>query len=109
MTEIPFSEFEKLDIRIGRIISVEDVPKSDKLYKMKVSFGEEERTAIAGIKKYYSPAELIDGKFVFILNLEKRKIMEMESECMIFAAEDEEGGVVILQPEKYIIEGSKIR
>ena len=109
MEDVPFADFQKLDIRIGRIISVEDVPKSEKLYRIRVSFGDEERTAVACIKKFYAPDELLDKKFVFILNLERRKIMGIESECMVFAAEDGEGNIVLLQPEKDIAEGSKIR
>jgi methionyl-tRNA synthetase len=108
MTEIPFSEFQKLDLRIGKIISVEDVEGADKLYKIKVDFGNEERIAVAGLKNYYSPDDLIDKKFVFILNLERRKIRGIESECMIFAADDGKN-ISLLQPDKDMKEGSKIR
>jgi methionyl-tRNA synthetase len=109
MTEVPYKEFEKLDMRIGKIVEVEDIEGADKLYKIKVDFGTEERTAVAGLKKHYLPDDLLDRKFVFILNLERRKIKGIESECMIFAADDSDGNIVLLQPEKDIIEGSKIR
>jgi len=109
MAEIHYKEFQKLDMRIGRIIDVENIEGADKLYKMQVDFGGETRTAIAGLKKHYSPDYLLDRKFVFILNLERRKIKGIESECMIFAAVDDEDNIVLLQPEKDIKEGSRIR
>jgi methionyl-tRNA synthetase len=108
MIDVPFSEFQNLDIRVGRIISVEDIEGADKLYKIKVNFGTEERTAVAGIKKQYAPEDLIDNKFIFILNLERRKIRGIESECMIFAADD--GTMIsLLHPDKDVPEGTKIR
>ncbi len=107
--EVSFEEFQNLDIRIGKVTAVEEMPNSKNLYKLEVDFNTEKRQAIAGLKKYYSPQVLLDKKFVFILNLERRKIMGMESECMILAADDGEGNIVLLQPEKDIIEGSRIR
>lgn len=108
MSEISFKEFENLDMRIGKIISVEDIEGADKLYKIKVDFGTEERTAVAGLKKQYHPDELLDKKFVFILNLERRNIKGIESECMIFAADDGKE-ISLLQPDKDMVEGTKIR
>ena len=108
MVEIPFSEFQNLDMRIGKIVSVEDIPNSRNLYKIRVDFGEEERIAVAGLKNHYSPNELLDKKFAFILNLERRKVMGIESECMIFAAVDE-GNISLLRADKEVMEGSKIR
>ncbi|MEM5802148.1 MAG: methionine--tRNA ligase subunit beta [Candidatus Aenigmatarchaeota archaeon] len=109
MVEISFQEFQNLDIRIGKVVKVEEIPKSKHLYKLIVDFGAEQRQAIAGLKDYYSPQELEGKKFVFIVNLERRKIMGEESQCMILAAEDEAGNVVLLKPEKDIVEGSKVR
>ena len=109
MREVSFEEFQNMDIRIGRVLKVEEIPKSKHLYKLIVDFGNEQRQAISGIKNYYSPQELEGKKFVFIVNLEKRKIMGEESQCMILAAEDESGKVVLLKPEKDIAEGSRVR
>jgi methionine--tRNA ligase beta chain len=105
---ISFEDFKKLDLRVGKIINVEEILASKKLLKLTVDFGTEKRQAIAGIKQYYKPEELIDKKFVFVLNLEPRKIFGEESNCMILAAEDENGNVILLQPEKDIKEGSKV-
>jgi tRNA-binding protein len=108
VVEISFEEFKNLDMRVGKIIKVEDIPKSRHLYKLIVDFGTEQRQAISGLKDYYSPKELEGKKFVFILNLERKKFMGEESQCMILAAEDEAGNVVLIAPEKDIAEGSKI-
>ncbi len=108
MSDVSFAEFEKLDIRIGKIIEASKVQDSKKLIKLQVDFGSEKRQAIAGLLKYYSPEELQGKKCVFLLNLQRRMIAGLESQCMVLAAEDVEGKVSILQPEKDIAEGSKI-
>ncbi|MCL2643445.1 MAG: hypothetical protein FWD52_08075 [Candidatus Bathyarchaeota archaeon] len=106
--EIAFDYFEKLDLRIGRIVEVEVVPGSKKLLKIQVSFGSETRQCIAGLLKFYSPDELAGKKCVFLLNLQRRMMAGFESQCMILAAEDELGNVSVLQPEKDVVEGSTI-
>ena len=108
-TEIPFDEFQKLDLRIGKIIEAAQIPSSRNLIKMVVDFGSEKRQAVAGLLKWYKPEDLLGKKYAFIVNLQKRIMMGFESQCMIFAAEDEMGNVVVLQPEKDIAEGSRIR
>jgi methionyl-tRNA synthetase len=106
--EITFDYFEKLDLRVGKIIEAEAVPASKKLLKMQVDFGSEKRQCIAGLQKYYKPEDLVGKKFVFLLNLQRRTIAGLESQAMILAAEDAAGNVSVLQPEKDIAEGSKI-
>ena len=106
--EIPFDEFQKLDLRIGKIVEANQIPGSRNLIRMTVDFGTEKRQAVAGLLQWYKPEDLVNRKCVFILNLQRRKMMGVESQCMIFAADDSKGNVVILQPEKDIVEGSKI-
>jgi methionine--tRNA ligase beta chain len=106
--EIPFEEFQKLDLRIGKIQEANQIPGSRNLIRMTVDFGAEKRQAVAGLLQYYNPEELVGKKCAFILNLQRRKMMGVESQCMVFAAEDDKGNVVLLQPEKDIAEGSKI-
>jgi methionine--tRNA ligase beta chain len=108
IVEIPFEEFQKLDLRIGKILEANQIPSSRSLIKMIVDFGSEKKQAVAGLLQYYKPEELIGKKCAFILNLQRRKLMGVESQCMIFAAEDNKGHVIVLQPEKDIAEGSKI-
>ena len=106
--EISFADFEKIELRIGKIIEATAVPESKKLIKILVDFGSEKRQAVAGLLKYYKPEELVGKKCVFLLNLQRRMLAGLESQCMVLAAEDEAGNVTVLQPEKEIIEGSKI-
>lgn len=106
--EISFEEFQKLELRIGKILEASQIPGSRNLIRMLVDFKTEKRQAVAGLLQYYKPDELVGKKCAFILNLQKRKMMGIESQCMIFAAENSEGKVVVLQPEKDIEEGSKI-
>ena len=106
--EISFEYFQKLDLRIGKIIEATAVPNSKKLIKVMVDFGSEKRQAVAGLMKYYQPEQLVGKKCVFILNLQRRMLAGLESQCMILAAEDAEDNVSVLVPEKDIAEGSKI-
>jgi methionine--tRNA ligase beta chain len=107
--EVSYEEFQKLDLRIGKIAEANQIPGSRNLIRIVVDFGEEKRQAVAGLLQWYNPEALINKKCAFILNLPKRKLMGVESQCMILAAEDNKGNVVFLQPEKDIAEGSKIR
>jgi methionyl-tRNA synthetase len=107
--DIPFDDFMKLDFRVGKVEEATQVPKSRNLLKLVVDFGSEKRQAVAGLLQYYEPEELIGKKFVFLLNLERRKLMGIESQCMVLAAEDDEGNVSLVVPEKDIAVGSKIR
>ncbi len=106
--EISFAEFEKLDLRVGKIIEATPIPNSKKLIKIMVDFGTEKRQAIAGLLKFYTPEQLVEKKCVFLLNLQRRVIAGVESQCMVLAAEDIAGNVSVLMPEKDIAEGSKI-
>lgn len=84
---ISFDEFSKMDLRIGMIANCEEKEGSDKLLRLTVDFGTDgKRTILSGIKQWYKPETLIGKSFLFILNLEPRKIMNEESEGMILAA-----------------------
>lgn len=106
--EITFNDFMKLDLRVGEVEEATQIPGSRNLLKLLVNFGSEKRQAVAGLLKYYNPEELVKKKFVFLMNLQRRKLMGVESQCMILAAEDSEGNVILLSPEKDIAVGSKI-
>ncbi|MEM5883031.1 MAG: methionine--tRNA ligase subunit beta [Candidatus Aenigmatarchaeota archaeon] len=108
MAEISFVQFKELDLRVGKVLEAEQIPSSKNLIKLIVDFGTEKRQAVAGLVGYYKPEELIGNKYVFILNLERKKFFGIESQCMILAAEDGKGNVVLIKPEKDIEEGSKI-
>jgi len=107
--EIPFDDFVKLEIRVGKVEEAEQVQGSRNLLKLIVDFGSEKRQSVAGLLQYYKPEELVGKKFVFVLNLQRRKLMGIESQCMVLAAEDNEGNVSLVCPEKDIEAGSRIR
>ena len=107
--DISFEDFKKLDMRVGKIKDMQEIEGSKNLIKLIVDFGNEERQAIAGLKNYYKKEDLVGREFVFVLNLERKKFMGEESQCMILAADDENGNIVLLQPQKDIKIGSKIR
>ena len=106
--EVTFDYFGKLDLCIGKIVEAEAVPASKKLLKIQVDFGSEKRQCVAGLLKFYKPEELVGKKCMFLLNLQRRMLAGLESQCMILAAEDAAGNVSVLQPEKDIAEGSRI-
>jgi len=107
--EVSFEDFKKLDIRVGKVINVEEPEGSKTMLKLTVDFGNEQRVAMAGLKNYYKPEDFLNKNFVFIVNLERKKFLGIESGCMILAADDEKGNIILLQPEKDISIGSKIR
>ncbi len=106
--EISFDEFIKVELRVGEIIACEAVPKSSKLLKETVKFGEEIRTVVSGISKHYKPEEMVGKKVVFVTNLPPRKICGIESQGMILAAEDENGTLSLVTPEKDVASGTRL-
>jgi methionyl-tRNA synthetase len=108
MEYVSFDDFMKLDLRVGRIISVEDHPNADRLYVVKVDLGDEVRQLVAGLKKYYSKDELLNKTVVIIANLEPKKLRGVESQGMLLAADDGEN-VALLMPDKEVKLGAKIR
>lgn len=109
MMDISFDDFMKLDMRVGRVVEAEHLVGSKNLIRMIVDLGFEKRQSVAGLLQYYTPEELVGKKFAFVLNLQRRKFMGVESQCMVLAAESREGNVVLLNPEKEIAVGSRIR
>lgn len=113
MTEniVNFEDWSKLDLRVAKILKVEDVEGADKLYKLSLDVGKEigKRVICAGIKPYYSKDELKGKKIIYFANLAPRKLKGIESQGMLLAASTEgHEKVVFLTPEKDIEVGSKI-
>jgi len=108
---IPFKEWKKIDLRVGKILEVKDHPNASRLYLLKVDIGTEKRTLVAGLKEHYKPKELKGKLCVIFSNLEPATIRGVKSEGMILAAvnrKTEKEKVVLLAPEKNIDLGSKI-
>jgi methionyl-tRNA synthetase len=106
---VSLKDFERLDMRVGRVLSAEQIPGSKNLIKMVVDFGTERKQAVAGLLRWYSPQKLVGRIFSFVVNLRPTKVMGVESNCMILAVDDGRGNVVLLQPEREIEIGTKIR
>ncbi|HEU4716867.1 MAG TPA: methionine--tRNA ligase [Bacteroidia bacterium] len=105
-----FDEFSKMDIRTGTIIAAEKMPKSDKLLKLVVDTGLDQRTVLSGIAKYYSPENIIGQQVTILVNLAPRKMMGVESNGMILMAENEKGELSFVAPtEKNINNGSTVK
>ena len=100
MPEITIDDFAKVELRVGEIIACEKVPKSSKLLHETVKFGDEIRSVVSGIAKHYTPEELIGKKVVFVTNLAPRTVCGILSEGMILAAEDEDGTLSLVSPDK---------
>lgn len=107
MEQIGIEDFLKLDIRLAKVLSAESIEGSEKLIKLKVSLGEEERTIVAGIAKHYKPEELIDKKILMLANLKPRKIFGIESQGMVLALSDGEN-LSLIVPDREISEGAKV-
>jgi len=109
---IKFSDWQKLDLRVGKITKAEDIEGADKLYKLSVDLGKElgKRTLVAGIKPYYTKEQLKNKQCVIFTNLEPRTLRGIESQGMLLASvSEDESKVFLLQPDGKIEEGSKIR
>ncbi len=104
---ITFKEFKKMEMKVGTIKKVEEIPGSRNLIKFKVDIGGEVKQAVAGIKGHYLPEDLEGKQFVFVTNLEPARLMGELSEVMILAAVDGEK-VVLIKPEKSVSDGTII-
>ena len=106
--EITIGDFAKVELKVGKILACEKLPKSNKLLKSTVEIGNETRTILSGIAKYYTPEEMVGKSVVVVTNLAPAKLCGTISEGMLLCAEDNDGNVVLLTPEKVMPSGSKI-
>lgn len=106
---IKFDDFAKVDMRVGTVVSVEDIEGSEKLLKMEVDFGDlGKRQILAGIKSWYKPENLVGKQLPFVINIEPRKMMGLESQGMILAADSDDKAVILLL-EQTVINGTLIK
>lgn len=105
---ISIDDFKKIDLRVGKILEAEVIEGSEKLLLLKIDIGSEVRQILAGIQKYYSPADLLGQLVIVMVNLEPRSVMGLESQGMLLAAVGEDI-ISILMPQKEVLPGSVIR
>ena len=108
---ISIDEFQKVEMRVGLVTEANEVMKSAKLIKLIVNFGDETRTIFTAVRPYgYKAKYFLNKKFVFVTNLEYKKIMDEESQGMILAAEGSDGKPIFLMPASRKTElGAKVR
>lgn len=105
---VTIDDFGKLDIRVGTVLAAEKMEKSDKLLRLTVDTGVDQRTVLSGIAKHYSPEEMVGKQVTLIANLAPRKMMGIESQGMILMAEDANGKLRLLQPNEVVNPGSTV-
>ena len=106
---IEFNDFTKLDIRVGKVLECQKVPKADKLLQFKIDDGLGGRTIVSGIAKHYKPEDLVGKQVCFIANLAPRKLKGIESQGMILSAEDADGRLVVISPQDDVTAGSCVK
>ena len=106
---VKIDDFAKLDIRVGKVLECQKVPKSDKLLQFKIDDGLGGRTIVSGIAKYYKPEDLVGKEVCFIANLEPRKLKGVESQGMILSAEDAGGRLVVIGPQGEVKPGCQVK
>lgn len=106
---INYEEFSKIKLKVGTVLEAEDLEGSEKLLKLKVDLGEgSPRQLLAGVKQWYEPEDFIGKQVVVVANLEPRKMMGLESQGMMLAADSENGPIFLTVPKK-VPPGTKIR
>lgn len=106
--EIGYEDFEKLQFRVGKILSAEEVKKSKKLLRFEVLVGEEKLQILSGIKSFYRPEELVGKKVMVLCNLKPRMIAGYESQGMILSAEGHGGELALMTPMRDMPSGAGI-
>lgn len=107
--EITFDDFTKMDIRVATILAAEKHPDADKLLKLTVDTGIDVRTVVSGIAEHYKPEEVVGKQVSMLVNLAPRKIRGIESKGMILMAENNEGSLAFISPEKAMDNGGEVR
>jgi methionyl-tRNA synthetase len=107
--QITIEEFAKIDLRVAKVLAAEKVEGSDKLLKLQVKLGNEQRQIVAGIAKHYSAEQMVGKEIVVVANLKPAKLRGLLSEGMLLAASNEEGKLAIIRPEAVIGEGAKVK
>ncbi|MDE6199293.1 MAG: methionine--tRNA ligase [Muribaculaceae bacterium] len=105
---VDFDTFLKLDIRVGKVLECQAVPKADKLLRFLIDDGMGTRTIVSGIAKYYKPEDLVGKQVCFIANFPPRKLKGVESQGMILSAENPDGTLTVISPADALTPGSKI-
>ena len=107
--DVTFDDFQKMDLRVVTILSAEKVAKTKKLMKLKVNTGIDTREIISGIAEYYQPEEIVGKQVLMLVNLAPKNIKGVESHGMVLMAENADGTLALMQPQKPVKEGSTVK
>jgi methionyl-tRNA synthetase len=107
--EIQYDSFEKLDLRIGTITAAEKVAKADKLLKLQIDLGFEQRTIVSGIAQHFTPESLVNKQVIVVANLAPRKMRGIESQGMILTAEQNDGKLILVNPDALTSNGATVK
>ena len=109
-SEITIDDFFRVELRVAEVVACEAVPKTDKLLQLTLSLGDlGERTVVSGIAGFYAPEDLPGRRVVLVANLKPAKLRGILSQGMILAAEDDEGNLALVQPDKELPPGARVR
>lgn len=105
---ITYDEFAKLEIKVATVLTAERIEGADRLLKLTLDIGTEQRTVAAGIAQHYKPEKLVGKQVIYLSNLEPKMLRGVQSQGMVLAA-DSEGKPILLKPEKKVPKGCKVR
>ena len=107
--DVSFDDFQKMDLRVVTVLEAEKVAKTKKLLKLKVNTGVDTREIVSGIAEYYEPQDLIGKQVLMLINLAPKNIKGVESHGMVLMAENADGSLSLMQPQKPVKEGSTVK
>lgn len=105
---VSFQEFKKIELKTAKVTEVQEVPEKDRLYKLAIDLGGEQRTIVAGLREFYSAEELKGKTLIVVANLEPAVIAGIKSEAMLLAVKDKEGKYTLITPEKETDAGVRV-
>lgn len=106
---LSIEDFKKTELKVGKVLKVEEIPGLDKLYKLTVDLGEDKpRTVLAGVKEFLKPKDLKNKNIVVVANLQPKEVRGVLSEGMLLAAEDEKGKPTLISPVSKVAPGTVI-
>ena len=106
---ITFDEFGRVDMRVAEVLTAERVPKTDRLLKLGIRIGDEERTVVAGIAAWYEAEQMVGRKIVVVANLKPAKLRGIVSQGMLLAAEDDAGNLALLEVPPDTASGARVK
>ena len=105
---ISIGDLEKVELKIGKVLSVEDIPGKDKIYKLIVDIGTEKRQIVSGIRQDYPKEQLLGKTLIIVANLEPKKFAGLESQGMLLAVKNKKGGYSVVTVEDEVEAGTRV-